>query len=84
VLQVKGGNVQLGFEVNTYVPMPRSESRGRIRVGLGHDRSTAGPESLLRGLFHDSEKSKNRPADWGHARSTKLADYRGSEQEVKM
>jgi len=84
VLQVKGGSVQLGFEVNTDAPRRRSESRERIRGGLGHGRSTAGPESLLRGVFNDSEKPKDRQADWGRARSTKVADYRGSEQEVKM
>jgi len=47
VLQVKGGRVQLGFEVNTGVPVHRSLSRERLCGGLRHDRAAAGPESSL-------------------------------------
>ena len=44
VLQVKGKRVQLGFEINTDVPMHRSQSWERVRGGLRYDTATAGPQ----------------------------------------
>ncbi len=44
VLEVKGGRVKLGFEVNAEAPVQRPQAWERIRGGIGLDRGTGGPE----------------------------------------
>jgi hypothetical protein len=84
VLQVKGGKVQLGFEVNSGVPKLIGSRGNESAAGSGTTVRRQMPRALLRGVFNESEKSEDRPADRGHARSTKVAGYRGNEQEVVM
>jgi sRNA-binding carbon storage regulator CsrA len=84
VLQVKGGKVQLGFEVNSDVPRLVGSHRNESTAGSGATVRRQMPRALLRGVFNESETSKDRPVDWGHARPTKAAGSRGSEQEVMM
>jgi hypothetical protein len=84
VLQVKGGKVQLGFEVNSDVPILVGSRGNESAASSGTTVRRQMPRALLRGVFNESEKSKDRPADWGHARSPNVASSRGSEQEVMM
>jgi sRNA-binding carbon storage regulator CsrA len=84
VIQVKGGKVQLGFEVNSDAPKPVGSRRNESTAGFGTTVRRQMPSAQLRGLFNESKKSKDRPADWEPARSTQTAGSRGSEQEVMM
>lgn len=44
VLEVKGGKVKLGFEVNADAPVQRLQAWERIRGGIGLDHGTGGHE----------------------------------------
>jgi hypothetical protein len=54
----------------------RRRGNGSV-AGSGRTMRRQVPRVLLRGVFNESEKSKDRPADSGHTRSTNVAGYRG-------
>jgi sRNA-binding carbon storage regulator CsrA len=43
VLEIKGGRVKLGFEVNADAPVDRSQAWNQIRGGGGLDHGRGGP-----------------------------------------
>jgi carbon storage regulator CsrA len=46
VLEIKGGKVRLGFDIDANVPVHRLEVWERIRAGGQTDSSTEGPGSI--------------------------------------